>query len=260
MVERHGSGTGRGPTTHGVIRSRIPTRRAAGRAAGLAAALVLAAALGACSSTDEFFSGQPAPSEKSGSPGFADRFRNLFGSGSEAQAAGATAAQAGQGGQGGGGSTLSALEVDCPSVDIRQGASTLQMNAPGSDQALGLRYQASFGRTARQCSVNAGTLSIKIGVQGRLILGPAGAPGETQIPLRYALVREGIEPKTVWSKLYILPVSLPPGQPNVPFTHVSEDLAVPVPSQADLDKYVIYVGFDPQGLPTERKPARKPRG
>lgn len=244
----------RGIGTAGVIRSRV----AAGRAAGLTAALLLAATVGACSSTDEFFSGQPAPSEKSGSPGFADRFRNLFGSGSEAQAAGAQAT--GQAGQGGGASTLSSLEVDCPSVDIRQGASTLQMNAPGSDQALGLRYQASFGRTARQCAVNAGTLSIKIGVQGRLILGPAGAPGETQIPLRYALVREGIEPKTVWSKLYILPVTLPPGQSNVPFTHVSEDLAVPVPSQADLDKYVIYVGFDPQGLPTERKPARKPKG
>lgn len=247
----------RGIGTAGVIRSRVAARRAAGRAAGLTAALLLAATVGACSSTDEFFSGQPTPSEKSGSPGFADRFRNLFGAGSEAKAAAGGTAEAGQTG---GASTLSALEVDCPSVDIRQGASTLQMNAPGSDQALGLRYQASFGRTARQCAVNAGTLSIKIGVQGRLILGPAGAPGETQVPLRYALVREGIEPKTIWSKLYILPVTLPPGQPNVPFTHVSEDLAVPVPSQADLDKYVIYVGFDPQGLPSERKPARKPRG
>jgi hypothetical protein len=210
--------------------------------------------IGACSSTDEFFSGQPAPPDKSSSSGFADRFRNLFGSGSEAQAAA-------PGQPAGAGSTLTTLDVDCPPVDIRQGAATLQMNAPGSDQAMALRYQATFGRTARQCTVTAGTLAIKVGVQGRLILGPAGAPGETMVPLRYALVREGIEPKTIWSKLYMLPVSVPPGQPNVPFTHVSEDMAVPVPSPADLDKYVIYVGFDPQGAAQEKKPPapRKPR-
>ncbi|RAI42981.1 hypothetical protein [Rhodoplanes roseus] len=217
------------------------------------AGLLAAGMVGACSSTDEFFNGQPAPPEKSSSTGFADRFRSLFGSSAEAQAA--VPAQA----QPGGGSTLSSLDVDCPSVDIRQGASTLQMNAPGSDQAMGLRYQATFGRTARQCTVSAGTLAIKIGVQGRLILGPAGGPGETQIPLRYALVKEGIEPKTIWSKLYMLPVQVPPGQPNVPFTHVAEDMVVPVPPPADLDHYVIYVGFDPQGAVHEKKPVRKPR-
>lgn len=228
-------------------RSRLGTAR---RLGCLAVGLLTAGMIGACSSTDEFFSGQPAPPDKSS--GFADRFKSLFGSSSEAQAAAP--------GQPGAGSTLSTLDVDCPSVDIRQGAATLQMNAPGSDQAMALRYQATFGRTARQCTVTAGTLAIKIGVQGRLILGPAGAPGETMVPLRYALVREGIEPKTIWSKLYLLPVTVSPGQPNVPFTHVAEDLAVPVPSPADLDKYVIYVGFDPQGAAQEKKPApRKPR-
>lgn len=228
-------------------RNRLGTVR---RLGCLAAGLLTVGALAACSSTDEFFSGQPAPPEKSS--GFADRFRSLFGSSSEAQAA--APAQAG-------GTTLSALDVDCPPVDIRQGASTLQMTAPGSDNAMALRYQATFGRTARQCSVNAGTLAIKIGVQGRLILGPAGGPGETMVPLRYALVKEGIEPTTIWSKLYMLPVAVPPGQPNVPFTHVAEDMAVPVPPGNDIEKYVIYVGFDPQGVTQEKKKpaARKPR-
>ena len=60
----------------------------------------------------------------------------------------------------------------------------------------------------------------------------AGGPGEAMVPLRYALVKEGIEPKTIWSKLYMLPVQVPPGQPHVPFTHVVEDMAVPVPPAA----------------------------
>jgi hypothetical protein len=143
-------------------------------------------------------------------------------------------------------------------VDIRQGASTLMTNAPNSEGAMSLRYQATFGRTARECIVQGGTLSIKVGVQGRVILGPAGGAGDTTVPLRVALVKEGIEPKTVWSKLYTVPVSVPPGQLNVPFTHVVEDMAVPMPSGSDLDSYVIYVGFDPQGAVQDKKPPGKP--
>lgn len=239
-----------------VARAGQGRRWRAGHLVGGLMGLLMAGTLGACSSTDEFFNGQPAPPDKSS--GFADRFRSLFGSGTEARAE-ATPGQAGAGGAGAAGSTLSTLDVDCPGIDIRQGAGTLQTNAPGADSAMALRYQATFGRTARQCSVAAGTLSIKVGVQGRLILGPAGGPGEAMVPLRYALVKEGIEPKTIWSKLYMLPVQVPPGQPHVPFTHVVEDMAVPVPPAAELDSYVIYVGFDPQGAAHEKKPARKPR-
>jgi hypothetical protein len=213
----------------------------------MAALGIVGVVLSACSSTDDFFGGRPPPPTGGGnSASFGDRFRNLFGSGSDAASAVMTP------------SPGATIEVDCPRVDIRQGASTLMMNASGEPSALGLRYQATFGRTARECVASAGTLSIKVGVQGRVILGPAGAPGETSIPLRYALVREGVEPKTVWSKLYIVPVTIGAGQPNVPFTHVEEALTVPLPSGAELDNYVIYVGFDPQGMAAEKKPEKKP--
>lgn len=214
-----------------------------------------ALALAGCSSTDIFMDGRPAPIETASK--FADRFRSLWGSGSGSEAQQASATPAAPGAQ----STQGQQSLaDCPPVDIRQGASTLQMNAPGNDQAMGLRYQATFGRTARQCNVAAGQLAIKIGVQGRLILGPAGTAGETTVPLRYAVVKEGMEPKTVWSKLYLLPVAVPPGQTNVPFTHVAEDVSLPMPPQAEFDHYVIYVGFDPQGATQEKKPERgKPK-
>lgn len=131
------------------------------------------------------------------------------------------------------------------------------MTAPGNDQAMGVRFQATFSRTARQCMVEAGNLTIKVGVQGRVILGPAGTPGETTVPLRYALVQEGIEPKTIWTKLYLVPVSIPQDQPNVLFTHVIEDMTVPMPPADELSRYVIYVGFDPRGVAEEKQ--KKPR-
>ena len=62
----------------------------------------------------------------------------------------------------------SAPDVECPGVDIRPGASTLNIAAkPGEATAGDLRYQLSFGQTARECTVQGGAMSIKVGVQGR---------------------------------------------------------------------------------------------
>ena len=66
---------------------------------------------------------------------------------------------------------------------------------PAQATAGDLRYQLSFGQTARECSVQGGAMSIKVGVQGRVILGPMGGPGIVDVPLRYAVVREGRRPR-----------------------------------------------------------------
>jgi hypothetical protein len=146
-------------------------------------------------------------------------------------------------------------EVDCPSVTYRQGAVSYALNSQGAENAaLNLRYQASFIQTARECVVSGNEVTIKVGVQGRVVVGPAGGPGQVTIPLRYALVREGLEPQTLWTKFFPVPVTVPEGQLNVPWLHVEQEMTVPLPADRDLDAYVIYVGFDPDSL-TPAKPA-----
>jgi hypothetical protein len=158
-------------------------------------------------------------------------------------------------------SAASTTEVDCPSVEYRQGAATLAVNSPGAENtALTLRYQASFTQTARECIVGGNNLTIKVGVQGRIVIGPAGGAGPISIPLRYALVREGAEPRTLWTKLFTVPVALPEGQLNVPWLHIEEEMTVPRPSSDELETYVIYIGFDPEGGAAGKpRPAAKPR-
>jgi hypothetical protein len=152
-------------------------------------------------------------------------------------------------------------EFDCPLIDIREGASTLMVNGPGESSALSLRYQASFVRAARECIVKGKDVTIKVGIQGRVILGPAGSAGELKIPLRYALVWEELgHSKMIWSKLYVVPVTIPQQQPNVEFLHVEDDMIVPIPKAAELENYMIYIGFDPNGAPIEpRKSPPKPK-
>jgi hypothetical protein len=53
-------------------------------------------------------------------------------------------------------------------------------------------------------------------------------------------------------------VVTPPCQPNVLFTHVEEDVSFPNPPGAELDAYVIYVGFDPDSAEAEKKKPAKP--
>jgi hypothetical protein len=153
--------------------------------------------------------------------------------------------------------TASAPDVECPGVDIRTGASTMNITAkPGQATAGDLRYQLSFGQTARECSVQGGTMAIKVGVQGRVILGPMGGPGQVDIPLRYAVVREGPQPKVIATKFKRLPVMVAPDQTHIQFVDIEEGIAFPLPPGTEIDAYVIYVGFDEIGDKNEKKPAK----
>jgi hypothetical protein len=150
--------------------------------------------------------------------------------------------------------------INCPPVDFRQGAATLSVTSTTAENAvLSLRYQGSFVQTARECQLRGGQLTIRVGVEGRIVVGPAGAPSQITVPLRYALVREGDEQKTIWTKLFMVPITIPDGQLNVPFMHVEEEMTVPNPPPAELDSYVVYIGFDPDSSsPAKPKPKSLP--
>jgi len=154
----------------------------------------------------------------------------------------------------------SAPDVECPGVDIRAGASTLNIAVrPEQATAGDLRYQLSFGQTARECRVQDGTMYIKVGVQGRVILGPFGRPGSVDVPLRYAVVREGPEPRTIITKFKRVGATIAADQSHVQFVDIEEGLAFPLPPAAELSSYVVYVGFDEMGDRNERKPERPAR-
>jgi len=214
-----------------------------------------AALLAAGCATGGFMSSKSegTTSSASGSVPFSDRISSLFGRSPQQETTRAP-------------TTPTTEEFDCPRIDIRQGASTLLVNAgqtSGEDaNALSLRYQGTFVRAARECRVTGNMVNIRIGIEGRVILGPAGVPGQMSVPLRYALVSETLNnSRPIWSKLQILNVEIPPQTAHVNFTHIAEDLTVPIPSASELENWVIYIGFDPTGaqLEQKRRPARPAR-
>jgi hypothetical protein len=178
---------------------------------------------------------------------FTDRFKSLFGGKSD-EPAQKPAPAPGQPGDD---------ELDCPQVTVRAGASTYGVGATGKP-AVGndVRFQASITKMARECNRNGGEITARIGIQGRVIAGPAGAPPSVEVPIRIAVVQGGVGEKVITSKAYRTTVEMSQGG-SVPFTFVAEDLSYPVPSAAAADSYIFYVGFDPQALSPEPKARKK---
>jgi hypothetical protein len=156
-------------------------------------------------------------------------------------------------------------DYDCPEVKIRTGAATLMVGSKqgeGEPGALDVRYQGSILRTARECHLNAGVMIMKVGVEGRIITGPAGGSGSVDIPIRLAVVQEGLTPKVITSKFGRETATVTGTVDRVNFTHIEDDLSFPLPSPiSDISSYVVYVGFDPQSDKPEPKkpPAHKPK-
>jgi hypothetical protein len=127
---------------------------------------------------------------------------------------------------------------------------------------MSLKYQGSFVRVARDCSVAGSDMVIKVGVQGRIVVGPAGGPGEVQVPLRIAVVEEapgGFKP--IVTKLVRIPVTVAPGQGNVVFSHIEQGMSFPLPTpSSQLDDYIVYVGFDPLAAEPKEPAKPKPKG
>jgi hypothetical protein len=173
-----------------------------------------------------------------------DRFKSLFGSGKSDEAAPSAPGQS-QSETGG---------LTCPDVKVRAGASTYAVAAPGK-QPVGsdVRYQATITRTARDCNLSGGQITARIGIQGRVIVGPAGAPASVEVPLRVAVVQGGVNEKTITTTVVRTTVSMGEGL-SVPFSVVAEDVVYPAVSADINDLYVFYIGFDPQALKPEPKP------
>lgn len=219
--------------------------RRAGPLTRLAVLGMAAVALAGCAG-GAIFDGKSSPSSSS-SPSFGDRFTQLFGGKSQEASTVAAAPKADD-----------ENSLTCPSVTIRPGASTYAVGQ-GHQPAAGadLRFQATITRTARDCNLANGQITARIGIQGRVIVGPAGAPSRVDIPLRVALVQEGVSPKTITTKAYTTSVEITT-ENSVPFSLVVEDLVYPAPTGADGDSYVFYIGFDPATLkPEPRRGARR---
>ena len=122
-------------------------------------------------------------------------------------------------------------ELNCPPVSIRAGASTYLVAMPGKP-AVGndVRFQATITRTARECVRNGGEITARIGIQGRVIAGPAGAPKPSRCRCAIAVVQGGVNEKTIATKAYRTTVAM--AEDGACRSRlVADDILYPVPAR-----------------------------
>ncbi len=215
-----------------------------------AAALMLALSLAACSSgasLDAASAPAPATTGSTGSSSLKDKIASFFSHSSANSPQQAT--------------NSPNANVYCPYIEIREWAATLTIPPPppdGTNDAMSLKYQGTFVRAARDCAVAADQLVMRVGIEGRIILGPAGGPGQIDVPLRIAVVDEETSgSKLIVTRLIHLPVTVESPSENPTFTHIEEGLSFPMPSAVTLENYVVYIGFDPLAAQPKARPEPK---
>jgi hypothetical protein len=223
---------------------RIEQAGEAGKAAHKRTALVLAvtALLAGCGQTTFNNPFSTAPPAQEDIPTISDRFDQLFGGRGKVSE-----------------TTAEGTEVDCPLVRVRAGASTYGVAPPGKQPvASELNYQATITRTARECRrVDSGQITARIGIQGRVIAGPAGAPATVEVPVRVAIVQTGVQERVITTKVYRTTVAMT--EAGGSFSLVGEDLVYNQPGSLTSDNFVFYVGFDPQAVTPPAPPPRRKR-
>jgi hypothetical protein len=140
----------------------------------------------------------------------------------------------------------------CPQIETREGAAIYKLTSGKGDSPLEVRYVASFTELQRECSIEGQTMRIKIGLEGKVVLGPQGSAGTLTLPIRMALVK-GVSDNPIATKFYQLPVGIPANAANVFFSHIDGEIVIPLPPPEDVVDMTIYIGFDSKGATTPKK-------
>jgi hypothetical protein len=130
----------------------------------------------------------------------------------------------------------------CPPIQIRAGTSTMTVYEKGHEnETQYVRYLASITQTARECSLVGGTLSIKVGIAGRVVAGPKGSAANITLPIRVAVAKQFGGGDPLFSQLYKLPVALAAPTFGANYNHVEQVTVTVGPNDRNL---IVFVGFD----------------
>lgn len=131
----------------------------------------------------------------------------------------------------------------CPPIQIRAGTASMTVYERGHEnETQYVRYLASITQTARECTMSGDTLTMKIGIAGRVVAGPKGAAGSITLPVRVAVAKQFGGTAPLYSELSKIPVSLTPPSFGANYNQVFEQVTVTAgPQDRNL---IIYVGFD----------------
>lgn len=133
----------------------------------------------------------------------------------------------------------SELRAYCPPIVLREGTAFFRTYAKGGkDDPAKLVYQASISDVTRSCTRSAGMMTITAAAAGRIITGPAGAPGAITMPIRVAVVRGD---SVLYSQLHKYQVTVTDVAGATQFVFNDPNVVIPIPEPGTIQ---VFVGYD----------------
>lgn len=131
----------------------------------------------------------------------------------------------------------------CPPIEIRAGTASMTVYERGHEnESAHVRYLASITQTARECTLVGETLTIKVGIAGRVVAGPKGSAANVTLPLRIAVAKQFGGTGPLYSQLFQIPVVLAAPTFGANYNQVFDQVTVQLgPNDRNL---IVYVGFD----------------
>jgi hypothetical protein len=162
---------------------------------------------------------------------------------------------------------MSDLTAYCPNITLRSGTAyfstyakagkkvkkTPDADAPEDvaadgtpDNSANMIYQAAITDVTRDCSRNGGTLTMNVGVAGKVVPGPKGSPGTITMPIRVVVVHGS---DVLYSQLHQYKLQVSDMSAATQFMFNDPNVVVPEPTAKD---YQLFAGFD-EGPPAKKK-------
>jgi hypothetical protein len=133
----------------------------------------------------------------------------------------------------------SELRAFCPPVKLREGTAYFNTYTKGGqDDPAKMLYQASITDVTRTCSNASGTMTMNVAVAGKVVPGPAGAPGNVTMPIRIAVTRGD---EVLYSQLHKYQVAVGDASAATQFVFNDTSVSFPAPQQADVQ---VFAGYD----------------
>ena len=134
---------------------------------------------------------------------------------------------------------LPAIATECPPIRVRTGSEAMFYYGNGRvGDPRAVQYQGVIDKSSRNCVVSNGLITVQMGVEGRVLLGPAGSQTTVNVPIRFAVERDR---QAVFSEKYQIAVAIPPPAQSGSFVKVVQNVAIPYLGGEDI---TIWVGFD----------------
>lgn len=203
------------------------------RFAGLSAVLLISALLGGCgmsSLTSGLGGGLIGSSGKTASAEVSEE--QLL-----------TAAKAGDTGTTGS-TNVGEVAFGCPRMTIASRDNNITFYEPGrAGDGLAIMHRGEITKTARDCEVLAGRVTVKYGFSGRVLLGPRGKPGAISLPVNVVVTDS--KRAQVTGQAMKVDVYVEQDKPIGYFSAV-QSVTFDVPEGSRPGEFEINVGFDPK--------------